>query len=476
MKKIVCIALIALSCCATAFAQHNFRTGYFLDGYIYKHKLNPALASDRGYFAIGGYISAGVETDLALSTFLYPDGPGNLTTFLDPNIKAEDFLSAIKENNPLNANVDVSLLSMGFHLGKCFNTLDLSLKADVRTNIPGSLFSWAKQYDNAIDMSNLGLNGDARLELAYGVSRKYGEKFRFGVKFKAIAGLAKANYTMDNLSLTMDEYAWSVKTKGSGYFYAPTVGFKTNEAGAINGFTAAPLNDYMQYVDAAVKAQNFGAAIDLGFSWDMFSFLTVSASVTDLGYILWNDLSTLGSFESTVAYTGFDNIGGSEVNIGEQFEMLGNELLEAIYPKVTGTNQIFKEELSATAHAGVELRVPFYKRLSVGVLATHRFDGAYSWKELRGSVNWAFTRWLSFSASHAESTFGQSFGGAVNFHPAGLNIFIGVDSFKPAMNVTPQYIPIDSFNTNIAAGVSLAIGKYRGRFLRKSEIQASRAK
>ena len=303
MKKIVSIVLIALSCCATAFAQHNFRTGYFLDGYIYKHKLNPAFASDRGYFAIpvAGFVSAGVETDFALSTFLYPDGQGNLTTFLDPNIKAEDFLSAIKDNNPLNVNAEIGLFSMGFHLGKCFNTLDLSLKADVRTNIPGSLFSWVKQYDNTIDMSNLGLNGDARLELAYGVSRKYGDKFRFGVKFKAIAGLAKANYAMDNLTLTMDEYAWNVTTKGSGYFYAPTVGFKTNEAGAITGLTAAPLNDYMQYVDAAVKAKNFGAAIDLGFSWDMLSFLTISASVTDLGYILWNDLSRLESFESTVA-------------------------------------------------------------------------------------------------------------------------------------------------------------------------------
>lgn len=472
MKRIICIALIVLSSCATAFAQHNFRTGYFLDGYIYKHKLNPAFAHERGYFAIpvAGYVSAGVETDLALSTFLYPDGNGNLITFLDPSIKAEDFLSGIKENNPLNVNVDVPVLSMGFHLGKSFNTLDLSVKADVRSNLPGSLFSWAKQYGNTLDMSNFGVNADTRVELSYGVSRKFGEKFRLGFKVKAIAGLAKAKYEMEHLALNMDQSAWTVTSKGAGYFSAPAIGLKTNEAGAISGLNIP--SDYNDIINDALQLKNIGGAIDLGFSWDIFSWLTLSASVTDLGYINWTGISRLESTEGQVEYTGFDNLGGGEeIDIEGQFESLGNELLELVYPKVAGTEDAWKEDLSATAHAGLELRIPFYKRLSVGVLATHRFDGSYTWKELRGSVNWALFRWLSFSASHAESTFGQSFGGAVNFHPRGINIFVGVDSFKPAMNVTPQYIPVDSFNTTVAAGVNFSIGKYRGRYPRKSQVK-----
>jgi hypothetical protein len=212
MKRLFCIAIIALSFCATATAQHNFRTGYFLDGYVYKHKLNPAFASDRGYFAIpvAGHISAGVETDLALSTFLYPDGNGNLVTFLDPSVSAEDVMDGIKTNNPLNVNLDLPVISLGFHAGKSFNTLDLSLKTDVRSNIPGSLFSWAKQYGNTLDMSKFGLNADARLELSYGYSRQIGEKFRFGFKLKFLAALAKASYNMDQMILTANEDAWRV--------------------------------------------------------------------------------------------------------------------------------------------------------------------------------------------------------------------------------------------------------------------------
>ena len=466
MKRLFCIAILAFSFCAAANAQHNFRTGYFLDGYIYKHKLNPAFASDRGYFAIpvAGQVSLGAETNLSLSTFLYPDGNGNLNTFLDPSVLAEDFLKGIQTNNPLNINADLPVISLGFHAGKSFNTLDLSLKADVRSNLPGSLFSWAKQAGNSLDMSDFGLNADTRLELAYGYSRQIGEKLRIGFKLKFIAALAKASYTMDKLTLSMNNDAWRVSSLGSGYFYAPGVGFKTTDAGAIEGLD---IPHYEDIIDAALNSRNFGGAVDLGFAYDIFSWLTVSASVTDLGLVNWNGIYRIGSNESLVEYKGFENIGQDDTNVGDEFGALGEQLLEVISPKVLSQEDNFMDMLSMTAHAGLELRVPFYKRLSVGALGTYRFDGPYSWWEARGSVNWALFRWLSFSASYAQSTYGESYGGAVNFHPGGLNIFVGLDSFKPALNLSKQYIPIDSFNTTLAVGVNLAIGKYHGRFPKK---------
>jgi hypothetical protein len=73
-------------------------------------------------------------------------------------------------------------------------------------------------------------------------------------------------------------------------------------------------------------------------------------------------------------------------------------------------------------------------------------------------------RWFSFSGSYAYSTFGESYGAAINLHPKGLNLFVGLDSFKPLMNMTKQYVPIDSFNTNVTVGLDIAFGKYKGRY------------
>ena len=469
MKRLIYIILTALSFCVAASAQHNFRTGYFLDGYTYNHKLNPALASDRGYFAIPvlGYTTLGVETNMSLAKSLYPDGKGNLDLFLSPNVSANDFLKGIQTNNPINANLDLSVFSLGFHAGKSFNTLDLSFKADARSNLPGSLFSWAKQAGNVLDMSDFGVNADARVEFSYGYSRKIGEKLRIGAKLKFVAALAKASYAADHLILTMNEDKWRLTSQGSGYFYAPGVSIQTDDLRHINGIDI--LSDNEKIIEAALNARNFGAALDLGFTYDIFNWLTVSASVTDLGGVRWSGLSKLGSDAYSVEYSGFDNIGNEDQDVEATLSDLGDELIEMIQPKVMSTDNTLIEMLSMTAHAGLELRLPFYKRLSAGLLGTYRYDGPYSWWEARASLNWALFRWLSFSGSYAQSTYGESYGGAINFHPNVLNIFVGIDSFKPALNVTDQYIPIDSFNTNLAIGVNIAFGKYHGRFPRKAK-------
>ena len=71
---------------------------------------------------------------------------------------------------------------------------------------------------------------------------------------------------------------------------------------------------------------------------------------------------------------------------------------------------------------------------------------------------------FSLAASYAISDFGSSLGGVVNIHLPGLNIYAGVDSYKPLLNVTPQFIPIDSINTNVVLGANISFGKAVGRY------------
>jgi hypothetical protein len=268
---------------------------------------------------------------------------------------------------------------------------------------------------------------------------------------------------MDKLTLSTTGDKWRAEAEGNGYFAAPGIGIKTDN-GVVNGFDLP--GDYQEIIDAALAARNFGAAVDLGVSFDILKYLTISASVTDLGFINWTG-TRLGSNQEAIEYTGVENLGEDGVDIGKQFEALGKDLLNLISPRVQAENEQLKDMLSMTTHLGLEFRIPFWQRLSVGALGTYRFDGPYSWWEARGSVNLALFRWLSFSGNHAWSTFGDSYGAALNFHPNGLNLFVGVDSFKPALNVTPQYIPIDSFNTTVAVGLNLAFGKYHCRYPKK---------
>lgn len=469
MKRITA-ALFLLIATVSAFAQHNHRTGYFLDGYSYKYKINPAFGSDRGYFAIpvAGFTSVGLETPLKISGLLYPTGNnGELVTFLSPSVAAEDVMKTVNPMNPINVNADISVVSLGFNTKKSFHTLDLSVKADARLNVPGALFSWVKETSEVLDMSKLGLNADTRLELSYGYSRALGRNARFGFRIKMLAGLAKAQYNMDKLLLTAAQDKWTVESAGSGYFAGPLPLLTDGSDRRISGIEIP--DDYNVIIDRVLADRNLGAAIDLGFSIDLIKYLTISASVTDLGFMTWNNAYLLGSPDKPWTYDGFEGIGNEEMDLEEQFGVLGEELLDLVYPRVMSDGEKKTDMLSMTAHVGVEFRMPFWQRLSVGALGSARIDGPYSWYEGRASVNCALFRWFSFSGSYAYSTFGESYGAALNIHPAGLNLFIGVDSFKPLMNMTRQYVPIDSFNTNLTFGLDIAFGKYRGRYPKKAK-------
>ena len=163
-------------------------------------------------------------------------------------------------------------------------------------------------------------------------------------------------------------------------------------------------------------------------------------------------------------YTGLDNIfgEGSDVNsqLGDELEELGS-----VFKLETG-EQLDKhvQRLGCTTLLGLEFRMPFYERMSVGVLGTHRFEGASSWTEGRFSLNLAPARWFSLTANYAVSTFGHSYGAAINLHPKIFNLFVGLDSFKPLLNITPSFIPIDEMNTNVKFGITFPFGKYNGRF------------
>lgn len=464
MKRIF-FALFVLFMTVPVFAQHNHRTGYFLDGYTYKYKINPAFGADRGYFAIpvAGFTSASLETPLKLSGLLYPTGNnGELVTFLSPTVSLDDVMQGVKSMNPINANADISVISLGFNTKKSFHTIDLSLKADARMNVPGALFSWAKEAYEVLDMSKLALNADARLELSYGYSRAILKNARFGFRVKLLAGLVKAQYMMDKLYLTANQDQWTVESAGSGYYAAP---FPLITDGADRRVSEIEMpGDYNEIIDNVIAARNLGAAIDLGFSIDVIKYLTLSASVTDLGVMTWNNAYMLGSPDKPWTYEGFDGIGDEQMDWNEQFSVLGEELVDLVYPRVLSEGAKKLDMLSMTAHLGVELRMPFWQRLSVGALGTARIDGPYTWYEGRASVNCALFRWFSFSGSYAYSTFGESYGAAINLHPKGLNLFVGLDSFKPLMNMTKQYVPIDSFNTNVTVGLDIAFGKYKGRY------------
>ena len=467
--KIFAMSAAALLVSVAASGQQNLRTAYFLDGYTYNYKQNPAMAPERGFFAMPalGNLGVGVESNLALSTFLYPTGNGNLTTFLSNTVSDETFLNNLNTANKLNVSINESILGIGFRTGSSYHTIDLSVKADAAAVLPKDLFEFVKTGSSmgatSWDISRTGVRTNARLELAYGYSRPINDNLRVGARLKVLFGLARADVLIDDLNLKMSGEEWAATAHGKAEVSGPI------KFGTLSGSKEIDFNQIHvpETAEEWTEKSNIGAALDLGATYDFLDYFTASLSVLDLGFIGWNSTTTAVMPGGKWSFNGFGNIASEDINIGDQLSGMGDELLNMLKLEKTGEGLTKSHMLAATIHAGVEARMPFYERLSFGLLGTQRIDGIYSWTEGRLIANLAPVNFFSIAGSYALSNYGSSLGAVLNIHLPGFNLYAGLDSFLPLMEVTPQFVPVNSTNTNVSLGLSFTFGKAVGRYRTK---------
>ena len=120
---------------------------------------------------------------------------------------------------------------------------------------------------------------------------------------------------------------------------------------------------------------------------------------------------------------------------------------------------------------GAEVRLPWWDRLSLGLLYSGRYGQGFNWNEGRISLNVSPLNWLSLSGSTSFNDFFRSFGVGLNVHPGIINFFIGTDVIPgriiPAntlvtdMSFLPSFlgIPTSDLNINGYFGISIAWGK-----------------
>ena len=464
MRKTIYMIFAALTLSVTAYAQQNLRTAYFLDGYTYGYKFNPAFQGERGFLAVPilGKTGVGVESSMALSSFLYPTADGNLATFMHPSVSSETFLGSLKDYNRMNVNLDVPVFALGFYTGNLYHTLDVSTRVDAGFGLPKSLFSFMKEntaVGNTWDINNIGARADARIEYAYGVSCRLFDFINVGARFKVLVGLVNADLLVENINLKMAADEWSVGAKGH------------LDVNGVVGMEDIYDLDSITYPTSYEELKNMeysiGYALDLGVSVDFLDYFTASAAILDLGYIDWKQgfRATTPEGAESWKFTGFNDIVLTDANasLKSQIDAIGDDLMKVFNLTKQQNYEPGRTNLSATAHVGLQARMPFYQKLSVGLLGTHRFDGPLSWTEGRASINVAPIKKISASCSCAISDFGSSVGAALNLHTAFLTLFAGVDSFLPLMEITPQYVPVNNWNTNLTLGLNFTVGAYRGR-------------
>ncbi len=471
MKNILRNIAVGAGLISACMAQaQNLNSAYFLDGYAYGHELNPAKDYERNaYVAIPllGNINMEKTGNLAFTDVFMLNNSGKLSLFMHPDFTLEQALEGISANNKFNVDMRLDLLGAGFHAWGGFNTINITSRTNVGFKAPYSLFEAAKELGNKdYDISGVGTTATSWVEIGFGHSRQFGQAVRLGAKVKILLGAGRANLNVENARLNLESPdKWivtanaeaDVSLKGFTWGEMETKEYKDPTRGTY---------EQINFSNVDVKNPSVsggGLAFDLGGEWDLgkqgwVKGLKVSASLLDLGFIAWTETHRAYNKGEDFVFEGFKDIqieDGPGTPMKEQTHSFADRLSD-LYSLQAGETGKSTSMLGATFNVGVEYEMPFYDKMSVGLLSTTRIQGGYSWNEERFSCTVSPLKWLEGSVNFGIGSFGPSFGWVANIHPKGFNIFVGMDHTMGKF--TKQGIPMGK-NTGFTLGINIPFGK-----------------
>lgn len=455
LKKI--IAAAALLLLSAALQAQNTESGYFTDGYLFRHEMNPAIANSQNYVSmpILGNFNLNMHGTLGIRDVLY-NVNGRTSLFTNPLVPVSQVMDNIGDKNRVGLNFKMQILGAGFKAWGGYNTIGISLRANEESNVPGSFFSLAKEglANKAYDIRNMRAHTDAFAEISLGHSHQIDDRWRVGGALKVLLGGGNVDAYFDKAELVFNGEDWTALTNATvessikGFAYETTI----KERGPEGHET---LHSYVSGAEVHNPSINgWGLAFDLGAEFRLNDDWKFSAAVLDLGFLKWNNnvvASTNGDrFFSLDKYV-FNPDDEADNSFEREADRLAEGLAELYELQDNGDQGGRTTALAATINLGVEYTLPVYRKMTFGLLNTTRIHGAYTWTDFRLSSNWKPTRAFSMGANMAMGTYGFAFGWIINVHPKGFNLFLAMD--RTLGKLAKQGVPLSS-NAELTMGIN----------------------
>ena len=454
-------ATLLLATAVAPAAAQEFRTAAFMQTNNYRHQINPAML-DEAYVGMPffGQINVGATGNIGLKNFVYKlDGNPryDLTTFMSPTVSAGEFLGDLHDKNRADVYVNYNIFSVGFKAFKGINLVELNVRSNTNVSLPYELFDFMKTAGakETYHLQAIGVRSQNYLELALGHSHRINDQWTVGAKLKFLIGGAYADFSADQLDVTMNGDQWRIvgDARLKAAVLSSEFDYEDPSKNAPDGRRRVKGLD-----DVSFGLPGFGLGVDLGATFKVTKDLTLSAAINDLGFINWSKVKhassrgdyTFDGFEDI--YAGSNNTGGNK--LGDQFESLGDDLEEmfSVYDDGEGSES---QALAATINIGAEYTLPAYRNLRFGFLYTSRLHGLYSYHQGLLSATIRPVKCLEASVNTAVSSTGCTFGAALSLRAKHYNFFIGSDRIFG--KVSKEFIPLNSLNANVTMGMSFPL-------------------
>ncbi|MDR3652667.1 MAG: DUF5723 family protein [Paludibacter sp.] len=466
INKIILVLCLGFSTYSAKSQQVN--TMYFMENVPERNFLNPAFQPLSNFylgFPVLGYTQFSLgNNSLTLKDFAYKDANGNPIWFMNPNGNKDKFYNALNPSTLIQTNLQINLLDFGFRTGKAYWSFSLVEKAEGQAGIPKDLmklllYGTPNMDKNSYDFTSIGADMTLYTEVGLGYSRKVNDKLTVGGKLKLLLGTANVTASATTLKLNAGIDQWNLVGNGSVNYSSP-VDLNGNSFDTFNPIKPNSAKDWL-------KPSGTGGGIDLGATYKVTNNLTVSAAVTDLGFIRWS--KNLKKMGYNVNYN-FTGLNGLNVNNTKDFKQLTDSVVttlkNAVKDSVTN-NAAYTSYTSPKINIGAEYAF-FDNKLSVGLLSRTLIHNSVPYEEVTASINGRPIDWFDMSLSYSVFNGRMSnIGAGLGLRTGFLHWFLSADyiplssakvSFSNNSTTSSYSVPYNTKGMNFAFGVNFVFG------------------
>lgn len=449
------LTLCLLAGLATSTYAQKANSLYFLSDAPLHTRMNPAMAPKASGFGLGASsLSLHLYSDLAVNDLFIPGPNGELRTFMHPDVDKNAFITGLNDVSSISSGLDLEFFTLGIRVKDMYFSLHSSLNMDMGLGVPKDMFKLVmlgmdqNAQSTLFDLTQFRFNALLFNKTGVGFSKKIGSMFSVGANVDYLVGLTHLEAGFDELSIDARGSEWTVKSKGFLQMAGPSdIAFTYDEANKFNGVDFSHYSSLTNMAGAMPLASGSGLSVDLGMTAKPLPFLTLSAAITDLGFIKWKqDGIQRASSNGTFTFDGMELSTDEGEGEGSQ---LTDELQEMVnFTKETVTEG-YSSRLTSKLNVGAEAGV-LNNKITLGLLSQTGFAPNGVYQDLMVAANFkpgsiiqgAFT----YSLLHGEMS---SFGAAINMKLLFLNLFLATDYIP--LRYTADMLPLRNsyFNTQL---------------------------
>lgn len=424
---------------------------YFLENTPLNARLNPSMPPIYSGFGIGmSNFTLNFQSDIAFNDLFYSGENDEQHRFMNPGIDKNIFINNLNDISSLNLSTNMDLFNLGIRINKInYISLHSGIYIDAGLGLPKDFFVlFMKGLEDETNSSSLnltGLNLEAMLysKTGIGFSTQIGKNISVGIGVNRLNGFINASLDFDNFKIDVSETEWDISTDGYFQLAGPKdLMLKYSEEGYLNGIESGynmNSSGEMATTFNSVSEVGSGYSFDFGITVKALDFVTISASLTDLGSIMWHgDYIQKARSKGSFIYQG-EMINGNNIDSEEDIS-IDKQIQElARFRKVDGVDS-YNTSLTTKLNIGAELEI-LKNKFSFGVLSQSGFTEDGNYNDIMVSANIKpssyFQTALTYSRLHGET---NSFGAAANVKLYFFNFFMAAD-YMP-LNYTSNTQPV----------------------------------